>query len=101
MNRSDCLCTALRRAALSATALYDDALAPSGLKVTMYRLLKVAAGFEASEDERERVVALTARGRAALERAVPLWRAAQRDLERRLGGRGAELLALVGSLDPA
>ena len=46
MIRSDCLCTNLRQAALSATALYDDALAPSGLKVTMYRLLKVAAGLE-------------------------------------------------------
>lgn len=35
-----CLCTALRQAAQSSTAFYDAALAPSGLKVTMYRLLR-------------------------------------------------------------
>lgn len=36
-----CLCTSLRHAAHNASELYDAALAPSGLKVTMYRLLKV------------------------------------------------------------
>ena len=36
-----CLCTSLRRAAHKASETYDAALAPSGLKVTMYRLLKV------------------------------------------------------------
>ena len=36
-----CLCTSLRRAAHKASEAYDTALAPSGLKVTMYRLLKV------------------------------------------------------------
>ena len=46
MNTDDCLCTALRRAALASTALYDEALAPTGLKVTMYRLLKKAAEGE-------------------------------------------------------
>lgn len=38
-----CICTALRAAARSATDAYDAALAPSGLKVTMYRLLKRVA----------------------------------------------------------
>lgn len=37
----DCICTALRRAAQDASASYDAALAPSGLKVTMFRLLCV------------------------------------------------------------
>ena len=36
-----CFCTALRRAAHLTSAFYDEALAPSGLKVTMYRLLKM------------------------------------------------------------
>ena len=40
MKKSLCICTNLRQAALVATALYDEALAPSGLKVTMFRLLR-------------------------------------------------------------
>ena len=41
-----CICTSLRRAAHQASALYDAALAPSGLKVTMYRLMKTVRGNE-------------------------------------------------------
>ena len=135
MDTDDCLCTALRRAALASTALYDEALAPTGLKVTMYRLLKKAAegeppsiselaqrmGLDRSTlgrnvrvlereglvalrpggaDGRERTVALTAGGRDALAAAVPLWRRAQRDMRARIGGRDAELLDLVGAIDP-
>ena len=134
MSTDDCLCTALRRAALASTALYDEALAPSGLKVTMYRLMKKAAGGEPPSiselarrlgldrstlgrnvrvlererlvalrsvaDGRERAVTLTAKGRAALEATAPLWRAAQRDLRRRLDGRDAELLDIVRVIDP-
>lgn len=37
---SRCICTALRQAAAQSTALYDAALAPSGIKVTMFRLLR-------------------------------------------------------------
>ena len=37
---SQCLCTALRKASRRVTRLYDMALAPSGLKVTQYALLK-------------------------------------------------------------
>lgn len=40
MKRSLCICTNLRQAALVATARYDETLAPSGLKVTMFRLLR-------------------------------------------------------------
>lgn len=40
MSNSRCLCTGLRQAAQSATQFYDDALAPTGLKVTMFRLLR-------------------------------------------------------------
>jgi DNA-binding MarR family transcriptional regulator len=40
MNREPCLCTSLRQAALAVTQVYDRALAPSGLKITMFRLLR-------------------------------------------------------------
>ena len=40
MASSLCICTNLREAARNATALYDRALKPAGLKVTMFRLLR-------------------------------------------------------------
>jgi DNA-binding MarR family transcriptional regulator len=40
MNLDPCLCTGLRQAALAATKFYDDALQPTGLKITMFRLLR-------------------------------------------------------------
>ncbi|MEM6577354.1 MAG: MarR family winged helix-turn-helix transcriptional regulator [Pseudomonadota bacterium] len=36
----NCICSALRQAAAKTTAQYDAALAPSGIKVTMFRLLR-------------------------------------------------------------
>lgn len=36
----DCYCTLARRSAHALTEFYDDALAPSGLKVTQYSLLR-------------------------------------------------------------
>ena len=35
-----CICTALRQVAAQSTAYYDTMLAPSGLRVTMFRLLR-------------------------------------------------------------
>ncbi|WP_298680264.1 MarR family winged helix-turn-helix transcriptional regulator [uncultured Lentibacter sp.] len=35
-----CICTALRQAAAQSTAYYDAVLAPVGIKVTMFRLLR-------------------------------------------------------------
>ena len=35
-----CLCTGLRQAAHAMTEIYDEALAPSGLKITMFRVLR-------------------------------------------------------------
>jgi DNA-binding MarR family transcriptional regulator len=35
-----CICTSLRQAAQASTHFYDKVLAPSGLKVTMFRLLR-------------------------------------------------------------
>ncbi|MGA8890262.1 MAG: MarR family winged helix-turn-helix transcriptional regulator [Anaeromyxobacteraceae bacterium] len=39
MDEVSCYCSNLRRAALAATARYDDALAPHGMKVTQFSLL--------------------------------------------------------------
>jgi DNA-binding MarR family transcriptional regulator len=39
MDEVTCLCSNVRRAALALTALYDEALAPHGLKVTQFSLL--------------------------------------------------------------
>jgi DNA-binding MarR family transcriptional regulator len=35
-----CLCTGLRQAAHAMTEIYDKALAPSGLKITMFRVVR-------------------------------------------------------------
>jgi len=40
MNSEPCLCTGLRQAALAATKFYDGALQSTGLKITMFRLLR-------------------------------------------------------------
>jgi DNA-binding MarR family transcriptional regulator len=47
---------------------------------------KLADVRQDKNDRRVRAVALTAAGRQRLKDAVPAWRAAQGDLERRLGG---------------
>lgn len=43
MDAVACLCTNARRAALALTAAYDEALAPHGLKVTQFSLLRAVA----------------------------------------------------------
>jgi DNA-binding MarR family transcriptional regulator len=54
-----CICTALRRAAAQSTAYYDAALAPSGIKVTMFRLLRrIDAAGSISITELARIVGL-------------------------------------------
>ena len=45
-----------------------------------------------NDDRRVRTVALTPAGRQRLKNALPAWRAAQADLERRLGGDGVSAL---------
>jgi DNA-binding MarR family transcriptional regulator len=50
-------------------------------------------GVRADDDDRRvRAVALTAAGRQRLKNAVPAWRGAQADLERRLGGDAVSAL---------
>lgn len=60
MNDDDpCLCTGLRQAAFAVTEIYDRALAPSGLKITMFRLVRrIAEAGRPSISELARIVEL-------------------------------------------
>ncbi|MBY0381676.1 MAG: MarR family winged helix-turn-helix transcriptional regulator [Xanthobacteraceae bacterium] len=40
MSDDPCICTSLRQAAHLATEIYDQALEPSGLKITMFRVMR-------------------------------------------------------------
>jgi DNA-binding MarR family transcriptional regulator len=133
MNNDPCLCTSLRQAALAATQIYDEALEPSGLKITMFRLLRriSEAGqptiselarivdldrstlgrnlkvlersghvqLAGGEDERSKIVSLTARGRSKFEKALPLWAKAQRTMQARLGDEKAAVYGILSKLD--
>ena len=92
---------------------------PSGLKITMFRLLRRISDagqptiselarivdldrstlgrnlkvlerlghvqLAGGEDERSKIVSLTARGKTKFEKALPLWAKAQRSMQARLG----------------
>ncbi|MEM9229876.1 MAG: MarR family winged helix-turn-helix transcriptional regulator [Pseudomonadota bacterium] len=70
-----CICAAVRRAGRDVTSLYDTALAPSGLTVTMFRVLKSAHALEGASITR-------------LARAL--------DLERSTLGRNLRVLERAG-----
>ena len=130
-----CLCANVRRAALALTSLYDEALAPHGLKVTQFSLLRAverhgapnltelarATGLDRStlgrnlrvleetglvslspgEDQRDRVIALSARGRNRVRAAAKAWSDVQDELSRTLGpdaGRLVEITRRVTAL---
>jgi DNA-binding MarR family transcriptional regulator len=129
MDRVGCLCANVRRAALALTSLYDEALAPHGLKVTQFSLLRAierhgepnltelarATGLDRStlgrnlrvleqagvvalspgEDQRDRVVALTARGRARVRAAARAWAEVQETLSRTLGADAERLVEIT------
>jgi DNA-binding MarR family transcriptional regulator len=113
------------------TALYDDALAAAGIKITQFSLLRAVERNEPasvsvlSEDldldrttlarnlnplQRERLielaagsdrrvteVRLTAKGRAAIAKALPLWREVQAEVDRRFAaGHLAQLREIAG-----
>jgi DNA-binding MarR family transcriptional regulator len=115
-----CMCMSVRKAGRALTNLYDETLAPSGLRAGQFSLLAHLArvgeetvtrlaemramdrttltrnlaplerdGFvtvHPGADRRTRVVTITDAGRAAMERALPLWREAQRHVVSELGG---------------
>jgi DNA-binding MarR family transcriptional regulator len=49
-------------------------------------------------DRRSKRIALTARGRALLRRAIPIWRRAHAELDRELGGSPARLRSALAKL---
>jgi DNA-binding MarR family transcriptional regulator len=44
MNEDECMCTGLRQAAFAVTEVYDSYLEPSGLKITMFRVIRRLSG---------------------------------------------------------
>jgi DNA-binding MarR family transcriptional regulator len=124
-----CLCTNARRAALALTSIYDEALAPHGLKVTQFSLLRAverhgqpnltglaeATGLDrstlgrnlrvlegagivrlsAGDDQRDRVVTLTAKGRARVRDASVAWKRLEGSLRSSLGEDAERLVAVA------
>ena len=124
-----CLCANARRAALALTATYDAALAPHGLKVTQFSLLRAverhgspnltelaaatgldrstlgrnlrvleAAGIvrlSAGDDQRDRVVTLTAKGRDRVRGASIAWKRLEGSLRSSLGEDAERLVAVA------
>ena len=129
MDAVACLCSNVRRAALALTARYDDALAPHGLKVTQFSLLRAVerhgepnltelaeatgldrstlgrnlrvleglglASLSSGEDQRDRVVTLTAGGRARLRAASRTWAKLQDALSGALGPDAERLVTIA------
>ncbi|ROU05200.1 MarR family winged helix-turn-helix transcriptional regulator [Lysobacter enzymogenes] len=129
---SVCTCFRMRKLSRLMSQRYDQALAPAGLNLNQYSILRrtggrgrplgeiahelgmdrstlsrdlkplAAAGWIESapgEDARQRLLRITAAGRAAVERAMPLWRRAQDEIDQGLGADG--IAALHAQLDRA
>lgn len=115
-----CYCNVLRKAARRASATYDAVLAPFGINIAQFALLRIITvkgplsltelariaeldrstmgrnvrvlegmglmkTVRSDEDQRETVVALTERGIALFNQALPAWEACQDQIEARLG----------------
>ncbi|MBT2747095.1 MULTISPECIES: MarR family winged helix-turn-helix transcriptional regulator [unclassified Lysobacter] len=129
---SVCTCFRMRKLARLMTQRYDQALAPAGVNLNQYSILRrtggrgrplgevahelgmdrstlsrdlkslVASGWIESvpgADARQRRLRITDSGRAVIERAQPLWRVVQDEIDRGLGHDGIE--ALHAQLDRA
>lgn len=129
---SPCTCFRVRKLTRLMSQRYDQALAPAGVNLNQYSILRrtggrgrplgeiahelgmdrstlsrdlkplVAAGWVATaagEDARQRRIQVTAAGKRAIARAIPLWQTAQDAIELELGRDG--LLALHAQLDLA
>jgi len=100
MDEVACLCANARRAALALTSLYDEALAPHGLKVTQFSLLHAVKRRTAAN--LSELAEATGLDRSTLGRNLRLLEGAglvlvspgddQRDRIVRLGERGMETL---------
>ena len=132
-DQDTCFCTSLRRMAHAATEIYDRALEPSGLKITMFRVLRRLshAGeptiselariveldrsslgrnlkvlerqnlvrFTEGDDERSKLVRLTPKGRAALDKALPLCTKAQARMRSLLGYDKEAVFSILAKVD--
>ncbi|MBU8975268.1 MarR family transcriptional regulator [Lysobacter sp. MMG2] len=121
-----CTCFRLRKLARQVTQRYDRELAPAGLNLNQYSILRrasrtpqtvsalareigmdrttlsrdlkplVTAGWielaSSDTDARQRLVQVKPAGKRVLERAQPLWRKAQDDIDARLGATGVNAL---------
>lgn len=129
---SVCTCFRMRKLARLMSQRYDQALAPAGVNLNQYSILRrtggkgrplgevahelgmdrstlsrdlkalVEAGWIESvvgEDARQRRLRITAAGRAVIERAWPLWRAVQDEIDSGLGEDA--IAALHAQLDGA
>jgi DNA-binding MarR family transcriptional regulator len=70
MINDTCLCTALRQAAHAMTAIYDEALSPSGLKITMFRVVRRLS--EAGEPTITELAAIVDLDRSSLGRNLKI-----------------------------
>lgn len=126
INRTNCYCIALRRAANVITEYYDAEMAAVGISVGQYSILvnlsrmDTASTSELAEKisldrstlvrnlkplmarglivdfakagERNRRLRVSEKGAACLQKARPVWDAAQKGIEAFLGAENAELL---------
>lgn len=117
--RETCTANNLRKATRAITSLFDDALRPTGLRISQLSILVALALAEeatvsklagllaldrttmtknlaplerrglvataSGPDARQRILRLTAKGRAALATALPVWERVQARVVRRLG----------------
>lgn len=134
---AECACTSFRKASRAVTMLFDEMLAPSGLRSTQLAILvaievgeppslarlarelvmdssTLARNLKPLEqrgliaktavgDRRRRAIVLTKEGRDIIDRAMPLWSAAQEQFVGQLGrDRWPRLLNELGdSVDAA
>lgn len=129
---SVCTCFRMRKLSRLMSQRYDQALAPAGVNLNQYSILRRTGGrgrplgeiahelgmdrstlsrdlkplseagwIESApgEDARQRLLRITAAGRAVIERAMPLWRRAQDEIDQGLGADG--IAALHAQLDRA
>jgi hypothetical protein len=107
-----CFCILLRQASRKTSAIYDEALAPLGINVAQFSLLRrldragtlsiteLARTAELDRSTMGRNAKVLQRmGRELLTRGGPLWDKAQEEIEEKLGNNGVEQLqALLQAL---
>jgi len=83
------MCTLHEHGLLLHPPAQGEALAPPGINIAQYALLRTGRG---ADGHREFMVTLTATGHDLLARARPVWDACQARIEARLGPQKVEAL---------